>query len=734
VHFVFRGKKISCPQKIKAPMKKATETPPEPLVECYFPWLCTDVKSGDKEDNAISRVVTAAAIGALIALAYYFVAAPTPPITKKTHLVLVDSRLWEQSHKEIKEQAKPGVIVQYMGGPGDIPMFLSTLTDQEKAEIASISVLFHGSPSDAGGKPISGDNVDLAENTVSIEILRAEISVREDDIRTMTVVIDPNDVKRSTAVVAASMLAYPRFWELRKAMGLLYTATETQKAPFFLYACNLASIPGFKKLFNGFGRAIYGSTDVTGASNDGKGKNWTMEWCTDEDAIPDHVANHAVNNLFWDPNKLPLTLGAVDLAEMDLRAKSGEEVTRPAALAEALNGATYAAPGDEEASMSIGDVIRTEGVLNSGRYALLAIYIAGSARFGLKKDHAVLDACSLASGIPVVVCGVDSVAAKALVTETTVDTKFYVPDEAAAKQIIAAIDFDGRFHPNKRLAIVLFDTECSSVDVLVLDALQESVGDPLVQALHAALASAPLARWNNGRAEPVEFEDIATRRAADVEESLCDARDDLQERIRSIMQDVAQQPLSKHIETRRSKLLTKGITDTIVDLAGAAATAAYNVPVGLRPIAVYVSSLPCDKGTVEKLEQLYNGDMDSDSFEVVFINGDDALMTDQDYSIDSDGYRPPWPWVDHTSKEGRESIRVLRGVINALVGSTDALLLLDVSDPARPTYSLRVIPTPDSDDLDGLSDSLRTFRGTCASKNIKPSRKKRHVVQVELDA
>jgi hypothetical protein len=72
----------------------------------------------------------------------------------------------------------------------------------------------------------------------------------------------------------ASRAKYAAYWELRDAMVLLWNATETQKAPFYLYACNLAKIAGFQQLFTGFNRPVFGSTDVTGPPP----RNWEVEW------------------------------------------------------------------------------------------------------------------------------------------------------------------------------------------------------------------------------------------------------------------------------------------------------------------------------------------------------------------------------------------------------------------------------------------------------------------------
>jgi hypothetical protein len=694
------------------------------------------------EDNAMSRVATATAVGAVIALAYYivepyFVAPPiaAATITKKTHLVLVDSRLWEKSHEEIKKQAKPGVIVKYVGGPGDIPIFLSTLTQTEKDEIASISMLFHGSPSDAQGTPITGAELSAMPKTVStIEILRAEISLRDDDLEGM-LVTDPTKL-------AESARNFPRFWELRTAMGQLYAATMKQKAPFFLYACNLASIDGFKKLFLNYGREIYASTDVTGSSKDTETttKNWRVEWCSgcaDGTTPSGAVADHATVNLFGDPDMLPLTLGTFDIAANELRAEKGEVATRPAALAVALDGATYAYPDAD--ALVIDDVLRSSSLLNTGPYALLAIYIAGEALFG-REDHDVLNACN-AYGIPVVVCGLASEAAAALVKKTA-DTRFYVPVDGAAKQIIAAIDFDGRFCPSKRLAIVLFGLESRSVDVLVLDALQHGVGDLRAQALHAALASAPLLRSSKaGRPMPVEFDDIATRRAAQIDAKLVTDRETLEGAIRTALEEDALEEEEDQIDqtgSRKKQLFAshsasrkpfkqRRVTDAMVNNAGAAAIASDNSPVGLRQIAVYVGASNRDLVVNNDLENLYTNDADADSFDVVFVNGDD--VSGEKYFVDLDHThhpaKSPWPWVDYTRIEGRESIRVLRGVIDALVGPCEeSLVLLDVPDKV-PAYGLCILMADNGPDVSALGTKVSSFQERCVEKKIKRTRKKR---------
>jgi hypothetical protein len=88
-------------------------------------------------------------------------------------------------------------------------------------------------------------------------------------------------------------------------MVLLWYATATQKAPFYLYACNLARIAGFKELFRGFDRPVFGSTDVTGPA---AAQNWRVEWESEGGAVSEAEAVHAEAEVFDRPGAMALEL------------------------------------------------------------------------------------------------------------------------------------------------------------------------------------------------------------------------------------------------------------------------------------------------------------------------------------------------------------------------------------------------------------------------------------------
>jgi hypothetical protein len=77
------------------------------------------------------------------------------------------------------------------------------------------------------------------------------------------------------------------------------------RQPFYLYACNLARIAGFKELFRGFDRPVFGSTDVTGPA---AAQNWRVEWESEGGAVSDTEAVHAEAEVFDRPGAMRLEL------------------------------------------------------------------------------------------------------------------------------------------------------------------------------------------------------------------------------------------------------------------------------------------------------------------------------------------------------------------------------------------------------------------------------------------
>ncbi len=86
-------------------------------------------------------------------------------------------------------------------------------------------------------------------------------------------------------------------------MVLLWDATESQAAPFYLYACNLAKIKGLQRLVTGFQRLVYGSTDVTGPNT-----NWRVEWESESGMLTPEDVSHAETNVFDRPGQMKLEL------------------------------------------------------------------------------------------------------------------------------------------------------------------------------------------------------------------------------------------------------------------------------------------------------------------------------------------------------------------------------------------------------------------------------------------
>ena len=183
---------------------------------------------------------------------------PCGPCSAAEHVVLVDARLWQESHEEIEKHLRPNAEAVYIARPCEIAIYLHGKTKAQLAAVKSWNLLFHGSPYDAKGQPIAKD-ADVTQ-AVSIEVLGSRLSVKSQEVAEM-VAITPDSTPEQRL---ASRAKYAAYWELRDAMVLLWNATETQKAPFYLYACNLARIAGFQELFKGLERPVFGSTDVTG--------------------------------------------------------------------------------------------------------------------------------------------------------------------------------------------------------------------------------------------------------------------------------------------------------------------------------------------------------------------------------------------------------------------------------------------------------------------------------------
>jgi len=215
------------------------------------------------------------------------------------HVVLVDARLWQNSHAEIEAHLRPNAAAVYIARPCEIAIYLSKLTPEQCAAIKSWNLLFHGSPYDADKKPIHKDDPTLADRAVSIEVLGAQLSVLDRDVDAVIgVTPESTDADR-----AQSRKDHPEYWELRDAMVLLWEATKTQQAPFYLYACNLAKIRGFQRLFTGFQRPVYGSTDVTGPNT-----NWRVEWESESGKVTPGDMAHAETNVFVRPGQMKLEL------------------------------------------------------------------------------------------------------------------------------------------------------------------------------------------------------------------------------------------------------------------------------------------------------------------------------------------------------------------------------------------------------------------------------------------
>jgi hypothetical protein len=191
----------------------------------------------------------------------------------------------------------------YISKPVDVAIYLSKRSREQLAAIKSINLVFHGSPYDAQGKPIEKDDEDMASKAESIEVLGSRLSVKAADVAEMVnVTRDPTQAEHQ-----ASRVKYAAYWELRDAMVLLWYATEAQRAPFYLYGCNVARIEGFKELFRGFDRPVFGSTDITGPPP----HNWRVEWESELGAVSAAEAVHAEAEVFDRPGAMRLELAGV---------------------------------------------------------------------------------------------------------------------------------------------------------------------------------------------------------------------------------------------------------------------------------------------------------------------------------------------------------------------------------------------------------------------------------------
>ncbi len=219
------------------------------------------------------------------------------------HLVLVDARLWLESHGEIEARARPNTEIVYISRPVDVAIYLRETVGKSPERLAafeSINLLFHGSPYDADGKPIDKDDEQLASKAASIEVLGSRLSVKAADVAEMVSITQSS----TAADKQKSREKYPEYWELRDAMVALRYATAAKKAPFYLYACNLARIAGFKELFRGFDRPVFGSTDITGPPP----HNWRVEWESEGGAVSEAEAVHAEAEVFDRPGAMKLEL------------------------------------------------------------------------------------------------------------------------------------------------------------------------------------------------------------------------------------------------------------------------------------------------------------------------------------------------------------------------------------------------------------------------------------------
>ncbi len=234
------------------------------------------------------------------------------------HVVLVDARLWQESHEEIERHLRPTAEAVYIARPCEIAIYLHGKTKEQLAAVKSWNLLFHGSPYDAQGQPIAKD-ADVSA-AASIEVLGSRLSVRPEEVSEMVAITPESDSERRQA----SRLKYAAYWELRDAMVLLWDATAAQKAPFYLYACNLARIAGFRRLFTGFNRPVYGSDDVTGPP---PRNNWLVEWESEGNAVSPSEASHAETEVFERPGGMRLELGA--FAENRAASRVPRRVPRP---------------------------------------------------------------------------------------------------------------------------------------------------------------------------------------------------------------------------------------------------------------------------------------------------------------------------------------------------------------------------------------------------------------------
>jgi hypothetical protein len=210
------------------------------------------------------------------------VLAPIPSGTR--HLVLVDARLLgEVTVADFERRRRSGVHVAYVSALSDVALLCEGVSADPPLE--SVAILFHGMPFDGDDAPVHADDANFAAKVRSIRILCSRLDVT-----------GPGAVPNDALVGAFESIS-------------ALSGRQATQLKVYMYACMLASVPGFRALFARSPIEVLGSVDVTGQARNSH--NWRCEWSSRSGAdatVDDPPHAHA---LFDDLDGLALTLQRV---------------------------------------------------------------------------------------------------------------------------------------------------------------------------------------------------------------------------------------------------------------------------------------------------------------------------------------------------------------------------------------------------------------------------------------
>ena len=136
-----------------------------------------------KKPKKKMQAAAQAAASALATSTMWHLARATCQSGPVEHVVLVDARLWQESHEEIEKHLRPNAEAVYIARPCEIAIYLHGKAKEELAAVKSWNLLFHGSPYDANGQPM-GKDADVT-TAVSIEVLGSRLSVKPNEVAEM---------------------------------------------------------------------------------------------------------------------------------------------------------------------------------------------------------------------------------------------------------------------------------------------------------------------------------------------------------------------------------------------------------------------------------------------------------------------------------------------------------------------------------------------------------------------